>query len=171
MISKKCKVCGTIFNTWPYMIKNGDGKFCSRKCYGINKKGIPPNSAFKKGHVSWLKGKKGIFIGEKNGNFRGGIQIHNEGYIKILIENHPFRPRNGYIYQQRLIVEKQIGRALNPKEHVHHINEIKTDNRPENLMAFNSNSAHRRFHKNPNNVKPEEIIFDGRILNNSLDIP
>jgi len=31
-------------------------------------------------------------------------------------------------------------------------------------MAFINKSAHIRFHGNPNNVKPEEIIFDGRLL-------
>lgn len=28
-------------------------------------------------------------------------------------------------------------------------------------------SAHQRFHKNPNNVKPKEIIFDGKKLQRS----
>lgn len=31
-------------------------------------------------------------------------------------------------------------------------------------MAFKSESAHQRFHYNPNNVKSYEIIFDGRKL-------
>lgn len=31
-------------------------------------------------------------------------------------------------------------------------------------MCFSSNSAHKRWHKDPKNVKPEEIIFDGRKL-------
>lgn len=51
-----------------------------------------------------------------------------------------------------------------PTEKVHHLDEIRNNNNPKNLMAFVSNSAHIRFHKNPNNVKPEEIIFDGRKL-------
>ena len=62
------------------------------------------------------------------------------------------------------MVEKYLGRYLDSKWIVHHINNIRDDNRIENLMCFISISAHRRFHGNPNNVKPEEIIFDGRKL-------
>ena len=32
------------------------------------------------------------------------------------------------------------------------------------IMKVNSQSAHMRFHKNPKNVKPSEIIFDGCLL-------
>ena len=70
---------------------------------------------------------------------------------------------NNY-YEHRLVVERHLGRSLTKKvEVVHHLGE-KDDNRPQMLMAFTSNSAHLRFHHNPKNVKPKEIIFDGRKL-------
>ena len=70
----------------------------------------------------------------------------------------------GYIFEHRLVIEKYIKRYLGRKESVHHLDEIKSNNAPNNLMAFTSESAHQRFHKDPNNVRPEEIIFDGRIF-------
>lgn len=33
MIKKKCLVCGNKFITYPYLIKKGEGKYCSNKCY------------------------------------------------------------------------------------------------------------------------------------------
>jgi len=61
------------------------------------------------------------------------------------------------------LLKKHIKRYLTRKEVVHHLGE-RDDNRPHMLMAFTGISAHMRFHHNPNNVKPSEIIFDGRLL-------
>jgi hypothetical protein len=107
-----------------------------------------------------LKGKN---AGEKNWRYKGGKK-NKKGYIFIYKPEHPFCTIDKYVFKHRLVVEQQIGRYLLPKETSHHINKIKDDNRIENLMAFVNNSAHIRFHKDPNNVKPSEIIFDGRTL-------
>ncbi|RLG15242.1 hypothetical protein DRN69_03350 [Candidatus Pacearchaeota archaeon] len=101
--------------------------------------------------------------GEKNNNWKGGRKKGSGGYIFIYSPNHPYNIYN-YVYEHRLVVESQIGRYLTPKEVVHHINGVRDDNRPENLICFIDDSAHHRYHKNPNKVKPEEIIFDGRKL-------
>lgn len=31
---KECEMCGKEFRTYPYMIKKGFGRYCSKKCYG-----------------------------------------------------------------------------------------------------------------------------------------
>ena len=101
-------------------------------------------------------------------NYKGGRIKTSEGYILALKHGHPFYSKFGYVYEHRLIGESQIGRYLKPEEVVHHINKIRDDNRPEDLMAFVSHSVHLRFHGNPDNVKPEEIIFDGRKIKHCL---
>lgn len=52
--------------------------------------------------------------------------------------------RKKRIPRARYIIEKSLGRELNSDEVVHHINEIKTDDRIENLqlMSFSSHRSH-----------------------------
>ena len=70
--------------------------------------------------------------GAGNPNFRGGKYIDDKGYIRVLRADHPFNNK-GYIYEHRLVMEAYLGRYLQSWETVHHINEVKLDNRIENF--------------------------------------
>ena len=100
---------------------------------------------------------KGNLNAYKNG------KCNNLGYIKVLSRKHPNRDTDNRVGEHRLIVEKILGRYLTKKEVTHHLNRIRNDNRPENLMAFCNNSAHLRFERG-GKYKKSEIIFDGRNL-------
>ena len=91
-------------------------------------------------------GRKGIL----SSRYKGGRTISTQGYVLIHSFGHPraFKPpfHAPYVPEQVLVAEKALGRFLNKKEFIHHINEIKTDNRLENLYLFPNSSEHSRYH-------------------------
>lgn len=87
--------------------------------------------------------------GEESNNYNGGKYVDDKGYVRVLRPEHPKNIR-GYAYEHRLVMEEYIGRFLENWETVHHINEIKDDNRLENLFlcTHNEHSAlHKEGHK------------------------
>lgn len=81
-----------------------------------------------------------LFIGDKANHWKGGRRINTQGYVLIYRPDHPHHDSHGYVREHRIIIENNIHRILNRKEVVHHINGIKHDNRPHNLMLLKSNS-------------------------------
>jgi hypothetical protein len=83
--------------------------------------------------------------GENNPNYGGGKYIDDKGYVRILNPEHKYNIK-GYVYEHRLVFETYLSRYLEPWETVHHINEIKTDNRVENLYLCTV-SEHSAIHR------------------------
>ena len=75
--------------------------------------------------------------GENNHNFTGGKYVDDKGYVRVLRPRHPNNIA-GYVYEHRLLMEEFLGRQLKSWETVHHINEIKEDNRVENIYLCTS---------------------------------
>lgn len=110
----------------------------------------------KKGKLSYMYGKKmsesnkqklkEANTGANNASWRGGISHHSQGYICRAAKEHPKADMHGYVLEHRLVMEKILGRYLKDNEIVHHINGIKDDNRPENLMLFSSRRDHVKYH-------------------------
>jgi len=84
--------------------------------------------------------------GELNPNWNGGRRKH-DGYILVLSPNHPYAQVDGYVREHRLVMEKKIGRYLLPEEVVHHDDENKANNKPENLRLFKNDVEHRRYER------------------------
>ena len=85
--------------------------------------------------------KKGENTGEKATSWKGGICHTRDGYILI------YKNVKNYIRRARYVMEEKIGRPLTKREVVHHINEIRDDDRPENLMLFPSIVEHQKYHQ------------------------
>lgn len=100
-------------------------------------------------HLDHKKANSKYNKNNKN-NFKGGRIAHGDGYIKVLSPDHPRANKNGYVLEHILIAEKKVGRPLSTNEVVHHINGIKDDNRPENLLVL-TKSEHSALHKNGTN--------------------
>lgn len=85
--------------------------------------------------------------GVLNNNWRGGRSIASNGYVLVRVGvGHSLADVRGYAYEHRVEAEKKIGRPLLPSEHVHHIDENKQNNNPENLRVVTI-PEHRLEHR------------------------
>lgn len=77
--------------------------------------------------------------GELHPRFKGGYIHKTLGYKFIMVKGKK-------LLEHRVIAEKVLNRKLQKGEIVHHINGIKTDNRPENLEII-TQAIHVSLHK------------------------
>lgn len=99
-------------------------------------------------HINWLGGKYTTH--------QGYVQIHRSAIsakdMKVVKSMFGSRP---YIPEHRCVMALHLGRPLKKDEHVHHINNTKTDNRIENLqlvsprehMELERNTAIKEIHR------------------------
>ena len=120
-IERVCEseTCGEKFLTYPYSIARGGGRFC----------------------------KKCVRRGPHNSQWKGGRRMHKAGYVLRWVPNHPHADHGGYVLEHRLVAERVRGITLPREAVVHHVNEIKDDNRPSNLVICPNDGYHRHLHQ------------------------
>ncbi len=66
----------------------------------------------------------------------------------VRFPEHPSATKMGYVPEHRLVLEQKLGRLLTKEEAPHHLNGIKDDNRPENLVLCASHAEHmHKYHR------------------------
>lgn len=115
-------------------IKTGRASEIQRNAsHGVN------SGSFKRGQTPWNKGLKMC-----SSQWTGGETMNNQGRVMVIVG---YKDGGKPIYKQRarIVAEKALGRALKRSEWVHHINEIKADDRNENLLICTA-SYHNWLH-------------------------
>jgi hypothetical protein len=80
-------------------------------------------------------GKRGVEGGRKSRKpfkTEDGRYVDRDGYV--LARGTRLGPKR-WMYEHRVVMERELGRDLLTSEHVHHINHVRTDNRPVNLQV------------------------------------
>lgn len=73
------------------------------------------------------------------------IMTRRGGYVRIYSPDSLMADRRGYVLEHREIAAQKLGRPLTSEEVVHHIDGVKTNNSPDNLLVT-TQSAHARIH-------------------------
>ena len=163
---KNCLICNKLFEP---LKRNKKALVCSRSCNASlqnkKKKETFISPSCKNCGKETRRTTRAVFCssvcqkewntGENHYNWKGGRK-KSGGYIFLLRKDHPFSDKCGYILEHRLLMEDYLRENnltqymvevngiffLNPKSVVHHKNNIKNDNRIENLELLSSQSIH-----------------------------
>lgn len=105
--------------------------------YWLDKLGVKKRNISEALKLAYLRGRKPDcnLKGEQSPAWKGGRIKAPGGYIQIYKPDHPRAVRK-YVLEHVLVLEEQLGRYLLSNEIGHHLNGIKSDNRPKNLVAI-----------------------------------
>lgn len=138
MKAYQCSWCGKIVYRWPSNV--GKHVFCCSSCRSafLSKK-TNPDGYIKHPHLTEYNKSNNAY--RMDFITREKLRTARLGKGKGLTYTKLFG-----VLEHRIVAEQKLGRPLKTGEVVHHINENKRDNRPENLMVFKSQAEHAAWH-------------------------
>lgn len=150
MRKSTCESCWNEFDDF-HAYGSRNTRFCSWACYQEHHR-IKPKECPHCGATFKPVSSSKQFCSKKcryeAATTNGHRYVAGNGYVYIKLHDHPeAKSGRGYVLEHRVVAELKIGRRLRRGEAVHHLNRIRTDNRPENLEVVESNSAHQKLHR------------------------
>lgn len=132
---KACERCGVEFKPTSNRSKwcSPECKMGARNCKQCGIKFVP------KKNTKMLFCSKGCHYEFKVPT--GSVIPHGDGYMIIKVPNGEpgagtLKGRKRWMFEHRYVMQKKLGRNLEPYEKVHHVNGVRDDNRPENLELW-----------------------------------
>lgn len=134
-----CESCGETFVKRPTQGPKSkrDNRFCSYKCRWAAARGRDE-------YGRYVNAEGYVLLDKRWSDREPSRAVRASGYVLLN------RRRHGRVLEHRYVMEQQLGRPLLADETVHHINGIKSDNRPENLELWVSN--------HPKGQRVEDIV-------------
>jgi len=88
--------------------------------------------------------------------YKDGRRTRSDGYILLKMHTHPRAGKDGYVLEHIVVWEATHNHKLPEGWHIHHINGIKGDNRPNNLVAI-SPQRHKLKHQTLAEIRKQRI--------------
>lgn len=126
-VPRTCELCGTAFLVRPVDDRRGVNRFCSRSCSSKATR-TPP-----------------VMRGAENPSWKGGGTKSGNGYWYLLQPSHHRAHKSGYVKRATVVLEKTLGRFLEPDEVAHHKDKNKENDSPDNLACMTI-VAHNQHH-------------------------
>lgn len=141
-ISTVCPTCQITFQSLACQQKRYCSRTCARKGNWSDPRYAAHMSAAHVGQESSMRGKTHrpeSIERMRRAKFRGNDRkLLASGYVAIYSPGHPKSRGNGRILEHIAVMERALGRYLQPGEVVHHINRDRSDNRLENLQLMDT---------------------------------
>ena len=155
---RSCAQCGTRFWVAPSQAAK---RYCSKSCArtALNLTGANPslhrdisgdkNPMYGRG----LTGAANPMYGKRKAaspRWTGGRKVRRDGYVLVVApDDHPYPAQMSasgtkYVLEHRRVMERKLGRFLEPGEVVHHVDGDPTNNAVSNLRLFASQAEHIR---------------------------